>query len=147
MKQWFVCLCPGVLILITDPVSRVSPRDFSVLSPKHSGPLWVREERRRGLTFNECVGGLISQNVWMKLAIDALRWRKWGLVACLTSSAFHERDWAAACCLQILHLTHSQAELLWPKLLRFALRGLRFPEYLPGALPGHQGAQTWTLAS
>ena len=35
MKQWCLCLYPGVLILITDPVSRVSPWDFSILSPKH----------------------------------------------------------------------------------------------------------------
>ena len=35
MKQWCLCLHPRVLILITDPVSRVSPWDFSIPSPKH----------------------------------------------------------------------------------------------------------------
>ena len=50
-------------------VQSVSLGLFCPESKATCGPLVVREERRRGLTFNECVGGLISQNVWMKLSL------------------------------------------------------------------------------
>lgn len=39
----------------------------------------------RGLTFTKWIGGLISQNMWMGCHWHYLRWRNWGLVACLTS--------------------------------------------------------------
>ena len=55
-----------------------------------------------------------------------------------------ERDWAAVCCLQTLYLIHSQAEL-WPRFLRFALRGAgapRVPAWSPAC--GHWAPESPT---
>ena len=36
----------------------------------------AREEWRKGLTFTECIGGLTSQNVWMKLSLTLFKMKK-----------------------------------------------------------------------
>ena len=97
----------------------------------------VREEWKRKLTFAEYVGDLISQNMWMSCLI--LFWDEETEVELFIWCQAHERDWAAACCLQTLHLIHSQAEL-WPRFLRFALQGAQAPR-VPAWSPacGHWG--------
>ena len=50
----------------------------------------VREEWGRGLTFTGQIGGLISQNMGVSCLWCCLRWRNWGLVACLMSSVSWE---------------------------------------------------------
>ena len=68
-----------------------------------------------------------------------LVWDEETEVGLLVWRQFCERDWDAVCWLRTLHLTHSQAEL-WPRFLRFALRGAgapRVPAWSPAC--SHQG--------
>ena len=78
--------------------------------------------------FRMCGWVVIDRVLRWKIEFGLLVWRQ-----------FCERGWDAVCWLQTLHLTHSQAEL-WPRFLRFALRGAgapRVPAWSPAC--GHRG--------
>ena len=93
---------------------------------------------------SEPVGWFLRMCGWVVTGL-VLRRRSCGLVT--RRRQVHERDWAAVCCLQTLHLTHS-AEL-WPRFLRFALWGSRVPKVHAWSppCPWSAGPQTWLLAS
>lgn len=138
MKQRCMCLRPELSLLITDPVSSVSPQDFSVLSPEHMTARGLGGVQA-GLTWTERIGGLISQNMWVSchwpcFEMKTLRFSSLSDAVRLVRGI--ELQSAAS---RLCTWLTQQAEP-WPRSLRFALRGSQAPRvhaWSPAC--GHRG--------
>ena len=74
MRWWCMCLYPGVLLLITDAVSKCPLRTF-LSWVQSTGLLVVREEQRRGLMLTEPIGGWLLRTCGWSFHWRCLRWR------------------------------------------------------------------------
>ena len=125
MKRWYMCLHPGVLILIPGSESKSVPlglfcpqfMHMTVLGSGRTGEGGWRLLSRLVLWFLRICGWLVTDLV--------LRWRSWGLVAHPTLSG-HWEGLSYVCSLHTVHLTRSQSAL-WPGFLRSALWGAWVP--------------------
>ena len=88
---------------------------------KAQGYLWLGRSREGDWCLLSLLVVDFSERV-DEVVIDAV----WDEETGLECHQACEKDWAAVCCLQTLHLNHSRAEL-WPRFLRYALQGPRAP--------------------
>ena len=145
MKQLCVCLHPGVLLLITDPVSSVSLRTFLPESKAHHHS-WLGRTGGRGWHLpSRFVVWFLRMCGWVVTDL-VLRWRKLRFSRLSNVIRFMRgTELQSAAPRFFFWLTDrlSSGPGSWDLLCE----GLGIPEYLPGALPEVTGALDQALTS